>query len=75
MLWMKGAYLIFSQPQDAAWDADKQVSLDDLEGPEPFAPINKVLDSLFQYGDEVELPARCDNFFQHFAKKKTETMQ
>ena len=23
----------------------------------------------------MELPARCDNFFQRFAKKKNETMQ
>ena len=72
---IEGAYLIFSQLQDSAWDASEQVDLDEIEGDEPFKAVRSVLDSLYQFGDEVELPKRCDDFFQCCARKKGETTQ
>ena len=41
----------------------------------PFKPIYAILDSIYQYQHEVELPARCDEFFTEFSRLKNEEMQ
>ena len=62
---VEGAYLVMSQLQDVAWDAAESIDYDDIElDTDPFAPIKKVLDLLFQHEEEVELPERCQEFFE-----------
>jgi hypothetical protein len=47
---VEGAYLVLSQLQDVAWDATESIELDDIElADNPFEPIVKVLDALFQH--------------------------
>ena len=56
---VEGAYLVLSQLQDVAWDATESIELDDIDlADNPFEPIVKVLDALFQHEEEVELPER-----------------
>ena len=40
-----------------------------------FKPITKVLDSLFQHEEEVELPERCQEFFEQFQREHQEEVQ
>ena len=40
-----------------------------------FKPITKVLDSLFQHEEEVELPERCQEFFEQFQREHQEELQ
>ena len=40
-----------------------------------FKPITKVLDSLFQHEEEVELPERCQEFFEQFQRERQEELQ
>ena len=64
---VEGAYLVLSQLQDVAWDATESIELDDIElADNPFEPIVKVLDAVFQHEEEVELPERCQEFFEQF---------
>ena len=73
---VEGAYLVLSQLQDVAWDATESIELDDIELSEnPFKPIVKVLDALFQHEEEVELPERCQEFFEQFQRERQEELQ
>ena len=73
---VEGAYLVMSQLQDVAWDAAESIDYDDIElDPDPFKPIKKVLDVLFQHEEEVELPERCQEFFEQFSRDKGEELQ
>ena len=65
---IEGAFLIMSQLQDSAWDATEGIDYDDIELSEnPFLPIWQTLDLLYQHEEEVELPERCQEFFEQFA--------
>ena len=65
-----------SQLQDVAWDAAESIDYDDIElESDPFKPIKKVLDVLFQHEEEVELPERCQGFFEQFSRDKGEELQ
>ena len=73
---VEGAYLVMSQLQDVAWDAAESIDYDDIElDADPFAPIKKVLDLLFQHEEEVELSERCQEFFEQFSRGKNEELQ
>ena len=73
---MEGAFLVMSQLQDSAWDATEGNDYDDIELSEnPFLPIRQTLDLLFQHEEEVELPERCQEFFEQFAREKNEELQ
>ena len=73
---IEGAFLTLSLLQDATWDAAEQISLEEVEtAADPFRPITKLLDHLFQFEDDVEIPARCEEFFQDFSRLKNEEMQ
>ena len=73
---VEGAYLVLSQLQDVAWDATESIELDDIELSEnPFKPIAKVLDALSQHEEEVELPERCQEFFEQFQRERQEELQ
>ena len=73
---VEGAFLAISLLQDTAWDATEQLNLDEIErSSEPFQPIFKLLDRLYQHEEDVELPARCEEFFQEFSRLKNEEMQ
>ncbi len=37
--------------------------------------VTKLLDQSFKYGQEVELPIRCVDFFHRFSRQKKEPMQ
>ena len=64
---IEGAFLILSQLQDVAWDAMESLDYDYIElAEDPFSPITSVLDALFQHEEEVELPERCQEFFEQF---------
>ena len=68
---VEGACLVMSQLQDVAWDAAESIDYDDIElDPDPFKPIKKVLDVLFQHEEEVELPERCQEFLSSSAETK-----
>ena len=73
---IEGAYLVLSQLQDTAWDATESIDYDDVELAEnPFSPIRDMLDLLFQHEEEVELPERCQEFFEQFSREKGEELQ
>ena len=73
---MEGAYLTLSLLQDSAWEAAEQLNIDDIEADsDPFRPILMLLDRLYQYEEDVELPSRCEEFFQEFSRMKGEEMQ
>eukprot|EP00435_Cladocopium_sp_Y103_P053716 s692_g17.t1 len=73
---IEGAYLAISLLQDTAWDATEQLDFDDVElDDQPFKPIFQLLDKLFQYEDLIEVPSRCEEFFQEFMRSKNEDMQ
>lgn len=73
---IEGAFLVMSQLQDSAWDATEGVDYDDIELAEnPFEPIRSTLDLLYQHEEEVELPERCQEFFEQFSREKGEELQ
>ena len=73
---IEGAFLVVSLLQDAAWEATEQLDLDEVElEDEPFKPIFTLLDKLYQYEDPIEVPSRCDEFFQDFMRMKNEDLQ
>ena len=73
---VEGAYLTLSLLQDSAWEAAEQLNIDDIENEaDPFAPILRLLDRLYQFEEDVELPSRCEEFFQDFSPLKGEEMQ
>ncbi|CAL1126962.1 unnamed protein product [Cladocopium goreaui] len=73
---VEGAYLVLSQLQDVAWDATESIELDDIElADNPFEPIVKVLDALFQHEEEVELPERSQEFFEQFQRERQKELQ
>ena len=73
---IEGAYLVLSQLQDTAWDATESIDYDDVELAEnPFTPVRDMLDLLYQHEEEVELPERCQEFFEQFSREKGEELQ
>ena len=73
---LEGAYLVLSQLQDVAWEATEGLDYDDMElSDDPFKPLLIVLDKLFQHEEEVELPERCQEFFEKFARERGEELQ
>ena len=73
---VEGAFLVLSLLRVTAWEAAEQLNLDELEAsPDPFSPIFQLLDRLYQYEDDVELPGRCEEFFQEFSRQKGEELQ
>ncbi len=73
---VEGAFLAVSLLGDAAWEATEHLDLDALEASEkPFDVITKLLDGLYQYEELVEVPSRCEEFFQEFSRTKGEDMQ
>ena len=73
---VEGAFLAVRLLGDAAWEATEHLDLDALEASEkPFDVITKLLDGLYQYEELVEVPSRCEEFFQEFSRTKGEDMQ
>ena len=58
---VEGAFLVLSQLQDVAWDASESIDYD--------------LDTLFQHEEEIELPERCQEFFEQFQRERQEELQ
>ena len=57
-------------------EATAHLDLDALEASDkPFDTITKLLDGLYQYEELVEVPTRCEEFFQEFSRNKGEDMQ
>lgn len=53
-----------------------KVWTDDMElSDDPFKPIFEVLDKLFQHEEEVELPERCQEFFEKFNRERGGELQ
>ena len=73
---VEGAFLATSLLCDAAWEATEQLDMDAIERSQrPFDPLLEMLDKLYQYEDLVEVPNRCEEFFQEFCRNKGEEMQ
>eukprot|EP00435_Cladocopium_sp_Y103_P069668 s114_g33.t1 len=73
---IEGASLAVSLLQDAAWEATEQLDLDEVElEDETFKPIFILFDKLYQYEDLIEVPSRCEEFFQDFMWLKNEDLQ
>ena len=74
---VEGALLVVSLLKNLAWDAaSEQLDLNDIErNTEPFKPVLKLLDGLYQYEEEIEVPVRCEDFFQLFMRGRGEEMQ
>ena len=67
---------MLSQLQDVAWEATEGLDYDDMElSDDPFKPLVAILDKLFQHEEEVELPERCQEFFEKFARERGEELQ
>ena len=49
----------------------ESLDYDDIKfADDPFEPITKVLDPLFQHEEEVELPERCQEFLEQFQRER-----
>ena len=72
---IEGAFLLMQQFGKTAWDACEEMSLDELETPRAFDVLLGALDKLYRYDENVEQPQRCEEFFNSFSRKKTETLQ
>ena len=73
---VEGSFLVISLLKDNAWEATEQLDLDEIErSADPFKPVMELLDKLYQYEDVVEIPSRCEEFFQEFGRQKNEEMQ
>ena len=74
---VEGALLMISRLNNLAWEASES-SLGKQQCTalqQPFKPIYKVHDDIYQYQEEIEVPARCEEFFGEFARLKNEEMQ
>ena len=72
---VEGALLLISRLQDLAWDSTEQISFEALErSPTPFTFVYEILDNLYQYEQQVEVPSRCEEFFAEFQRMKNEDM-
>ena len=68
---VEGALLMVSRLNDLAWEATESLDLTALEGSaRPFKPIYILLDEIYQYQEEIEVPARCEEFFSEFCRLK-----
>ena len=73
---VEGALLMISRLNNLAWEATESIDYTALESSaQPFKPIYKVLDDIYQYQEEIEVPARCEEFFGEFSRMKNEEMQ
>lgn len=73
---VEGAFLAVSLLNDAAWEATELLDFERMEQEErPFPPLLDLLDGLYQYEDVVDVPNRCEEFFQDFSRTKGEEMQ
>ena len=72
---VEGALLMISR-LNLAWEATESIDYTALESSaRPFKPIYVILDEIYQYQEEIEVPARCEEFFGEFARLKNEEMQ
>ena len=70
---IEGALLVVSLLKNLAWDAaSEQLDLQEIE---PFKPVLKLVDGLYQYEEKIEVSVRCENFFQLFTRNRGEDMQ
>ena len=72
---VEGAFLLLQQFGKTAWDACEEINLDELETPRAFDVLMEALDKLYRYDENVEQPNRCEEFFNTFCRKKSETLQ
>jgi len=73
---VEGAFLAVRLLNDAAWEATELLDFERMEQEErPFPPLLDLLDGLYQYEDVVDVPNRCEEFFQNFSRTKGEEMQ
>ena len=73
---VEGSLLVISSLQDVAWDATEQLKFDEIESAaDPFLPLMKMLDELYQYKDLIEVPSRCEEVFSEFQRNKGEELQ
>ena len=73
---IEGSLLVISNLQDIAWNATKQLKFDEIENAiDPFLPLMKMLDELYQYEDLIEVPSRRAEFFSEFQRNKGEELQ
>ena len=70
----EGAYLIMNTLQAEAWLVTESINLDDLETSRAFEVIRNELDTLYRYEPEVEMPNRCEDFFNQFCRIKEEKL-
>ena len=72
---IEGTLLLISRLQDLAWDSTEQISFEALErSSRPFTFVYEILDNLYQYEQQVEVPTRCEEFFAEFQRLKNEDM-
>ena len=72
---VEGTLLLISRLQDLAWDSTEQISFEALErSTQPFTFVYEILDNLYQYEKQVEVPSRCEEFFAEFQRLKNEDM-
>ena len=73
---VEGALLVISRLQDVAWDATEQLRFEEVENAaDPFQPLLRMLDELYQYEDLIEVSSRCEEFFSEFQRNKGEELQ
>ena len=71
-----GAYLLISLLQPFHPELIESIDFDDMElQADNIEYVIKLLDKSFKYGQEVELPVRCEDYFHRFSRQKNEPMQ
>ena len=70
----EGALLILQQLVGVNWEACEAMDLDVVESDVGIAEILKCLDVLYRFEPEIEMPDRCEEFFNEFIRQKHETL-
>ena len=69
------AFLLLNQVQDYHFWAVENFDHTLLDTTNPYDAVMSLLDDAFKYTPEVEVPARCTDFFHAFFREKNETLE
>ena len=71
------AFLILNQIQESHFWLAESFNYEELDNPEvnAFEKVLQLLDEGFKYTPEVEIPARCNDFFHSFMRLKDEQLE
>ena len=70
----EGAFMILNTLRGEAWMVTETIDLNELETINAFEVLRREIDMLYRYEPEVEMPSRCEDFFNTFCREAGETL-